>query len=125
VAAKCAGCHYQTYDSYQLQQPDGSFTTVTDTIPAPGGLDLTATPDTTMMRMAVFPRGYINLSGESEDMDHQVVQPVFPRRSLLIDYVMGLGSRDGMPSHPEGAEALTPEEIELFNYWVLLGAQYK
>ena len=99
--------------------------TVTDTIPAPGDLDLTAVPDTLMMDMAIFPRAYINLSGESESMDHQVVRPVFPRRSLLIDYVMGLGSRDGMASHPGGAEALTAAEIELFNYWVLLGAQYK
>ncbi|RKZ14498.1 hypothetical protein DRQ53_11395 [bacterium] len=125
VANKCVSCHFETYNTYDQEQPDGSFATVTDTIPAPGGLDLTDTPDTLMMDMAIFPRGYINLSGESELMDHQVVRPVFPRRSLLIDYVMGLGTRDGMPSHPEGAEALTPAEIELFNYWVLLGAQYK
>ena len=78
-----------------------------------------------MREMQIFPRGYVNLSGESETMDHQVVVPAFPRRSLLIDYVMGVGSRDGMPSHPDGAQALTPAEIELFNYWVLLGAQYK
>lgn len=125
VAAKCAGCHQPSYDSYDVLNPDGSFTSVTDTIAPPGNLDLTDTPDTLMMDMQVFPRGYISLSGESEDMDSQVVRPAFPRRSLLVDYVMGLGSREGMASHPEGAEALTPEEIELFNLWVLLGAQYK
>ena len=125
VATKCAGCHYPTYDTYDVLNPDGTTSTVTDTIPPPGDLDLTDVLVTTMMDMQTFPQGYLSLSGEAENMDQQVVRPAFPRRSLLIDYVMGLGSRDGMASHPEGAEALTPEEIELFNLWVLLGAQYK
>jgi hypothetical protein len=125
VAAKCVSCHVETYNTYDQSQPDGSIVAVTDTIPPPGALDLSAMPDTLMREMQIFPRAYVNLSGESDLMDHQVVVPAFPRHSLLIDYVMGAGSRDGMPSHPDGAQALTPDEIELFNYWVLLGAQYK
>ena len=72
-----------------------------------------------------FPRGYVNLSGESMDMDHNVVRPAFPRRSLLIDYILGLGSQSGQMPHPDGADALTPAEREKFNLWVLLGAQYR
>jgi hypothetical protein len=55
---------------------------------------------------------------------HQVVDPPFPRRSLLIDYVMGVGTHAGQGSHP-ASPALTPQEIRQFNLWVLLGAQYK
>jgi hypothetical protein len=57
--------------------------------------------------------------------DHQVVTPAFPRRSLLIDYVLGLGSQASKGAHPIGENALTSEERELFNLWVLLGAQYR
>jgi hydrazine synthase alpha subunit-like protein/WD40 repeat protein len=109
VAAKCASCHYAGVD----------------TIPAAGTtLDLSAVPDTTEMNR-VFPRGYINLSGEGMMAAHQVVDPAFPRRSLLIDYVLGLGTRAGQPPHPTGTGALTAEERRLFNLWVLLGAQYR
>jgi ethanolamine utilization microcompartment shell protein EutS len=109
VAAKCVSCHYAGVDTVA-----GAGTT----------LDLSAVPDTTMMNR-IFPRGYINLSGEGMIAAHQVVDPAFPRRSLLIDYVMGLGSRAGQPSHPTGAGALTAEERRQFNLWVLLGAQYR
>jgi hypothetical protein len=111
VEAKCATCHSPVY-------------TPTDTTAAPGNLDLTAVLDTTM-EMRVFPRAYINLSGESMTPGSQVTVPAFPRRSKLIDYMMGLGSRSGMGSHPAGADSLTLEEQRLFNLWVLLGAQYK
>ena len=111
VSAKCATCHYPVY-------------TPTDTTAAPGNLDLTAVPDTTM-EMRVFPRAYINLSGESMVPGSQVTVPAFPRRSKLIDYAMGLGSRAGMGSHPAGTDSLTLEEQRLFNLWVLLGAQYR
>ena len=40
-------------------------------------------------------------------------------------WMMGVGEREGMPRHPEGNNALTAEEIETINLWVLLGAQYK
>jgi len=109
VAAKCASCHYAGVDTVA-----GGGTT----------LDLSAVPDTTEMNR-VFPRGYINLSGEGMMAAHQVVEPAFPRRSLLIDYVLGLGTRAGQPPHPAGAGALTAEERRLFNLWVLLGAQYR
>jgi hypothetical protein len=67
----------------------------------------------------------VNLSGESMMGTRQVVNPGFPRRSILIDYVLGLGSRSGTGSHPTGPQALTEQEKRLFNLWVLLGAQYK
>ena len=110
VANNCVSCHQPTYAP-------------PDTIPAAGDLDLTFVPDTTM-EMRIFPRGYINLSGESERTT-EAVRPGFPRRSTLIDYVLGVGSRAGMGAHPAGADSLTAEERRRFNLWVLLGAQYK
>jgi Hydrazine synthase alpha subunit middle domain/WD40-like Beta Propeller Repeat len=106
VAAKCVTCHQ----------------TIGVTPPA-GGLDLTAVPDTTMRGM-IFPRAYINLSGESK-MTSQMVDPPFPRRSPLIDYVLGVGSQAGVGAHVAGASTLTPEEQREFKLWVMLGAQYK
>lgn len=125
VEAKCAGCHLETYAERDTLLPDGTTATVIDTIPPPGDLDLTAIPDTTEMNR-VFPRGYLSLSGETmEGKRESVVDPGFPRRSTLIDWLLGLGSRAGSPQHPEGEQALTAEEKESFNLWVLLGAQYR
>jgi hypothetical protein len=125
VASKCVTCHHVEYvERDSLVLPDSVYVTVIDTLAAPGDLDLSAEPDTTDMER-VFPRGYVNLSGESESMDHQVVSPGFPRRSLLIDYVLGLGERASLGPHPDGEFALTEEERARLNYWVLLGAQYK
>lgn len=111
VAAKCVSCHQPTIVG-------------TDTTAAAGNLDLSAVPDTARMNR-IFPRGYINLSGESMRMTTQEVDPAFPRRSRLIDYVLGLGSRSGQGAHPAGADSLTAVEKRKFNYWVLLGAQYR
>jgi hypothetical protein len=107
VAAKCASCHYAGVDTVAG---------------APTTLDLSAVPDTTM-EDRIFPRGYINLSGESMTAAN-VVDPAFPRRSKLIDYVLGLGSHAGS-FHTTGADSLTAVERRQFNFWVLLGAQYK
>jgi len=123
VEAKCAPCHHETYVDRDSLLTDGSTVTVTDTIPPPGNLDLTAVPDTTRRGDRVFPRGYLNLSGESERMDDDVVVPAFPRRSKLIDYVLGAGEQTA--PHPAGEHALSAEEQRLFNLWVLLGAQYR
>ncbi|HET9887020.1 MAG TPA: hypothetical protein VFR10_05860, partial [bacterium] len=112
VAAKCASCHRETTG------PGGL-------IPPPADLDLSDVPDTVDMDM-VFPRGYVSLSGEMEGMSGpQVTVPGFPRRSVLIDAMLGLGSHQGSGAHPSGAEALTQQEKDLFNLWVLLGAQYR
>jgi hypothetical protein len=107
VAAKCVSCH----------QPSG-------VTPAAGNLDLTTVPDTVRMDR-IFPRAYVNLSGESMTMQAQEVDPAFPRHSRLIDYVLGAGSRSGQGFHPTGADSLTAVERRQFNLWVLLGAQYK
>ena len=107
VAAKCMSCH----------QPVG-------VTPPAGNLDLTAVPDTVRMNR-IFPRAYVNLSGESMSMGPQEVDPAFPRRSRLIDYVLGAGSRAGQGFHPAGADSLNAVERRQFNLWVLLGAQYK
>jgi hypothetical protein len=111
VAAKCASCHRETTG------PGGL-------VPPPANLDLSAVVDTVDMDMT-FPRGYISLSGEMEGMGPQVVEPGFPRRSVLIDAILGLGDHQGTGAHPSGAEALTDQEKDLFNLWVLLGAQYR
>ncbi len=107
VAAKCVSCH----------QPSG-------VTPAAGGLDLTTAPDTVRMNR-IFPRAYVNLSGESMTTATQEVTPAFPRRSRLIDYVLGAGPRSGQGFHPTGADSLTAVERRKLNLWVLLGAQYK
>jgi hypothetical protein len=107
VAAKCESCH-----------------TPVGTTPAAGGLDLTTVPDTVRMDR-IFPRAYVNLSGASMTMTTQEVDPAFPRRSKLIDYVLGAGSHAGLGPHPAGPDSLTAAERREFNLWVLLGAQYR
>jgi hypothetical protein len=124
VASKCVSCHFPTYVERDTLMPDNMLITVIDTIPPPGMLDLTAVPDTTGRMMQVFPRAYINLSGESETSLRQAVHPVFPRRSPLIDYIHGVGEAAAMGPHPASGP-LTPEERELFTLWVNLGAQYR
>lgn len=125
VEQKCVTCHFPTYVQRDtIFPPDTMVVTVTDTIPPPGGLDLTAVPDTLMMGNQIFPRAYVNLSGESEMGPRQVVDPAFPRRSVLIDYVLGVGEAAQQGPHPS-SPALTPAEQELFNLWVTLGAQYR
>ncbi len=115
VAAKCASCHHTT-----IVGPD--------TLAAPGDLDLTAVPDTVRMNR-IFPRAYVNLSGEMMNgHGTNVTVPPFPRRSRLIDTVMGLGTHAGLGDHPVDSDstvALTSQERRLFNLWVLLGAQYR
>jgi hypothetical protein len=110
VNAKCVSCHQPVIV--------GADTTLA------GNLDLTSVPDTVRMNR-IFPRGYVNLSGEMMGNGPQVTEPAFPRRSRLIDYVLGAGSRSGMGPHPSGADSLTAVERRKFNLWVLLGAQYK
>jgi len=106
VAAKCASCHIAAVPP--------------DSIPPAGGLDLSAVPDTSM-EMQIFPRAYINLSGEPvRKSPVNVTDPGFPRRSKLIDYVLGVGSASS--PHPG---TLTPKEKRLFTQWVMLGAQYR
>ncbi len=125
VETECASCHTPTYTQRDsLIVPDSTWITVTDTIPPPGDLDLTSVLDTLMMGRQIFPRGYVNLSGESEMGPRQVVNPGFPRRSVLIDYILGVGEAEADGPHPAPG-VLTPAQQELFNFWVLLGAQYR
>jgi hypothetical protein len=128
VEAKCAACHYTTYRSRTIEDANGfAVATVTDTIPGPGNLDLSDIMEEDMMMGTEFPRGYLNLSGEPMEGSANPVNPAFPRRSTLIDAVMGVDSHAATGRHPEpaGPYALTDEEIRLFNLWVLLGAQYR
>lgn len=106
VEAQCVTCHVSAIPP--------------DSIPPAGGLDLTAVPDTTMEDQ-VFPRAYINLSGESEMGPRNVTNPAFPRRSVLIDYLLGVDEGVGK-NHDT---ILNATEVEMFNLWVLLGAQYR
>lgn len=117
IAANCRVCHVPADPPYP---PD---TEAWET--APGQLDLNNDLVEGGEMMAEFPRSYVNLSGETEHMDKNVVRPAFPRRSELIDWLMGVDSREGLGRHPDGAYALTDEQIETMNLWVLLGAQYR
>lgn len=132
VAAKCASCHFERVIVHGTNTVGGAGTpgfqqAVVETVFAPGNLPLTAELVRGGERMGEFPRGYLNLSGEPEEHVANVVRPAFPRRSTLIDAVLGLGSHAGTGAHPDpaGPNALTDEEKDLFNYWVLLGAQYR
>ena len=131
VEAKCVTCHTpRLVDREELSEadlPDSVWYTVTDTIPAPGMLDLRADPDTTGMGR-IFPTAYVSLAEgptEEEPERADVMTPAFPRRSLLIDTVLGVDERAALGPHPEGEYALTAEEKETFNLWVLLGGQYR
>lgn len=106
VDTKCVTCHVAAIPP--------------DSIPPAGGLDLTAVPDTTMEDQ-VFPRAYINLSGESDMGPRNVTDPAFPRRSPVIDYLLGVD--EGVGKNHDSL--LTASEKEMFNLWVLLGAQYR
>lgn len=131
VEAKCVTCHTPTFiereELSEADLPDSVFYTVIDTIPAPGLLDLRAEPDTTEMGR-IFPTAYVSLvEGPTEEEPDRadVMEPAFPRRSLLIDAVLGVDEKAAVGPHPEGVHALTPEEKETFNLWVLLGGQYR
>lgn len=118
VEQKCVSCH--------VPGPPDPEIDPTEPTPPPGNLDLRLDVMAQGMDMrGEFPLGYVNLAGEDEREEGNVTRPAFPRRSLLIDYVLGVGSREGMGSHPGGEFALTAQERELFNLWVLLGAQYR
>ncbi|MGQ0720148.1 MAG: hypothetical protein ACT4PE_01100 [Candidatus Eiseniibacteriota bacterium] len=130
VQAKCASCHFTDY--FETTTVDSSVTpplvtTVPDSTPAPANLDLSSILEQADDMMGMFPRGYLNLSGEPMEGVANVVDPVFPRRSVLVDAVLGLDSRAALGPHPDpaGPDALTDAEKRLFNLWVLLGAQYK
>jgi len=110
VTAKCVSCHQPTYTT---DVPP-------DTIAAAGELDLTDVMEEAM-EGGMFPRAYINLSGESEMGPRNVTVPAFPRRSPLIDYILGVGEGSGNVH----ASYLNASEKEMFNLWVLLGAQYR
>jgi hypothetical protein len=126
VQTNCITCHFPTFSSRDSMLADSTFVTVVDTIAAPGDLDLRMDPDSSNVEMmGVFPIAYVNLSGESMAMTNQVVVPAFPRRSVLVDAVLGVGTRAGSGVHPSAPYALTPAQQRLFNLWVLLGAQYK
>jgi hypothetical protein len=128
VEAKCAVCHYTTYRTREVEDANGFVvSSVTDTIPGPGNLDLSDVLELDMMEGTEFPRGYLNLSGEPMEESANVVSPAVPRRSALIDAVMGVDSHASTGKHPDpaGPYALNDAEIRLFNLWVLLGAQYR
>lgn len=124
VRRKCVSCHTPGPDPDLPHNPP-LYRGEPFARPA-GGLDLSLDVMVEAMEnRGEFPLGYMNLSGESEMSERNVVQPAFPRRSILIDWVLGVGERAGEGPHPEGANALSAQERELFNLWVLMGAQYR
>lgn len=131
VAAKCAGCHVERVIQRSIQSLDPNgvpfVTTVSETTLAPANLPLTSELVESREMMNLFPRGYVNLSGEPEETKPNYVDPAFSRRSELIDALLGVDSRASVGPHPDpsGPYALSDAEKRLFNLWVLLGAQYK
>ncbi|MFN8178092.1 MAG: hypothetical protein U0167_09190 [bacterium] len=131
VQAKCAACHFERVTTHTESGVDASGApfsrTVAETTLAPGNLPLTSELVHARRMMTQFPRAYVNLSGEPEPTKPNYVEPAFPRRSALIDAVLGVDSRASVGPHPDpnGPYALTDQEKRLFNLWVLLGAQYK
>ncbi len=130
VENKCVSCHVPTFVEREVPPPldsDLAGGTVIDTIPPPANLDLRMDlEESEMGRM--FPIAYISLAEGPTDENPEradVLTPAFPRRSVLVDAVLGLGSHAVTGPHPEGLNSLTAEEKELFNLWVLLGAQYR
>jgi hypothetical protein len=129
VAAKCAHCHVErvvvrTSGSLEGGAPGAA---VPETTFAPANLPLTAELIEGGEMDAFFPRGYVNLSGEPEEGKPNYVNPAFPRRSPLVDAILGVDGRAAVGPHPDpsGPDALTDQEKQLFNLWVLLGAQYR
>ncbi|NNF06513.1 MAG: hypothetical protein HKN21_07110 [Candidatus Eisenbacteria bacterium] len=135
VEAKCVSCHSPQLIPVETEDeiPDDVTMLAKQLIETPpaGNLDLRMElPEVIEEGMnRNFPIAYLNLSGESMEefggSEGNVVTPAFPRRSKLVDYVMALGERTGLGEHPTGSNRLTWEEQQLFNLWVLLGAQYK
>lgn len=123
VERKCVSCHSAGPEDPLPNDPPAGFG---EGFARPaGGLDLSSDVMVEAMEnRGMFPLGYMNLSGESEN-ERNVVNPAFPRRSILMDWLLGAGERAGEAPHPQGADALTAREIELFNLWVLMGAQYR
>lgn len=111
VEANCATCH--TGVPYANGNPDS--------IPPAGGLDFTPGALDTVEMNQVFPRAYVSLSGESERGTRNVTVPAFPRRSPVIDYLLGVDEGVGK-NHDT---ILNATDVEMFNLWVLLGAQYR
>lgn len=130
VEAKCASCHIEVIHNrvtgvFDEEVGEMVHTVVSDTIPAPGDLPLTSEIVEGGEMMEEFPRAYVNLSGEPQDDVPNYVQPVFPRRSTLVDAILGLDSHSAPHPAPDSEFALTEDEKRLFNLWVLLGAQYE
>ncbi|NNE44085.1 MAG: hypothetical protein HKN12_07735, partial [Gemmatimonadetes bacterium] len=108
VEQKCAGCHYTSYFQRHEYLVEGGVQTqvsVTDSIAPPANLDLSDRLELGGEMMAEFPRGYLNLSGEPMEGSNNVVVPVFPRRSVLIDAVLGLDTHAATGPHPDPASA--------------------
>jgi len=116
VNAKCTSCHTPQY----VARDSGA---VVDTLLA-GNLDLTMVAVFDSTENVDFPQAYLSLAGSME-MGSAVVDPGFSRRSRLIDWLLGVGTRAGQPPHPDGANVLTPVEKKQFTNWVDLGAQYR
>jgi hypothetical protein len=97
IAQKCAvsGCHIS---------------------PAPAAtLDLSLAKST----VSPFSIAYDNI------MERNLVDEPFSRRSRLIDKLLSIDEFAGAPRHPDGANALTQEEIQKFILWIDLGGQYR
>ncbi|RMF69300.1 MAG: hypothetical protein D6743_02055 [Calditrichaeota bacterium] len=97
IAAKCVSCH-------------------TGAQPA-GNLDLSLSKD---INEPLFSLAYLNIFR----MENFGSTP-FSRKSRLVDKLLGIDEFQGAGRHPDGANALTDDEIRKFMNWIDLGAQYR
>jgi hypothetical protein len=116
VQSKCTTCHVPLF----TPKMGGGV----DTTAAPGNLDLRFIAVYDSTENTTFPQAYLSLAGDEMGMHAGVVTPAFSRRSALIDWLLGVGSRAGQAPHPDPT-ALTPAEKKQFMNWVDLGAQYR
>jgi hypothetical protein len=101
IAQKCSSCH--------------------------DGLSPAAALNLSIVQAGAFSLAYQNLMSSSRN-NLQMVEnsnPPFSRRSHLANVLLGVGTRQGLPKHPEGVNALTPEQIRKFITWIDLGGQYR
>ena len=103
IAQKCLPCH--------------------DGVSPGGALRLSLTPT---QNFSVAYDNLMNASHGNKDMVTTSNVP-FARNSYLADVVLGVGQRkaEGKGAHPDGANALTKDEIRKFITWMDLGGQYR
>jgi hypothetical protein len=96
-------------------------------LPCHDGVSPAAALNLSTVKSGDFSVAYNNLMSSTRNNMQmvEVSSPPFSRRSHLANVLLGVGTRQGLPKHPEGANALTQDEIRRFLNWIDLGGQYR